>query len=338
MNDSKKTKKELVDELKKLRKRIAGLEKSQSKNKRIEQELIQDRAMFESFMDNIPMSVYFKDKKGRFLRVSKHYLEQCGIPEVNSIEEIIGKTDFDLFPEDLAKADRKDELHIMKTGEPTVDREERAKTAEGQDVYLLVNKAPFTDDEGKVIGILGITRDIAELKKREEELIEARKEAQKASLAKSTFLAIMSHEIRTPLNAIIGMCEILEETVLSKEQHDYLKVLREAGEALLAIINDVLDISKIECGDVQIEKSEFSLDALVEKVCDILAIRAHKKGIELVDHISPNVPINLIGDSYHVRQVLVNLIGNSIKFTDKGEVVLNIKLAKEEGYKCDIES
>jgi len=134
------------------------------------------------------------------------------------------------------------------------------------------------------------------------------------------------------------MCEILEETVLSKEQHDYLKVLREAGEALLAIINDVLDISKIECGDVQIEKSEFSLDDLVEKVCDILAIRAHKKGIELVDHISPNVPVGLIGDSYRMRQILVNLIGNSIKFTDKGEVVLNIKLAEEEGYKCETES
>ncbi|MBN1694533.1 response regulator [candidate division WOR-3 bacterium] len=338
MDDGKKTKEQLIDELKKLRNRIAELEKSINKNKQTEQELVQDRAMFESFMDNIPMSVYFKDRKGRFLRVSKHFLEQYGPPEVSSIEEVIGKTDFDLFPEDLAKEDRKDELHIMKTKEPTVDREERAKTADGEEVYISANRAPFTDDEGNVIGILGIIRDITELKKREEELIEAQKAAQKASLAKSTFLAIMSHEIRTPLNAIIGMCEILEETVLSQEQHDYLKVLREAGEALLAIINDVLDISKIECGDVQIEKSEFSLDDLVEKVCDILAIRAHKKGIELVDHISPNVPINLIGDSYHVRQVLVNLIGNSVKFTEKGEIVLNIRLAAEEGYKCEIES
>jgi len=334
MNDSKKTEKQLINELKKLRNKIAKLEKSQSKSKQVKKELIRDRALFESFMDNIPMSVYFKDKKGCLLRVSKYYLMQEGAPPVDSVAKLIGKTDFDLYSEYLAKAARQDELHIMKTGEPIVEREEKSKTAEGEEVYLLTSKASFTDNEGNVIGILGITQDITELKKREEELIETRKIAQKASQAKTTFLAIMSHEIRTPLNAIIGMCEILEETVLSKEQHDYLKVLREAGETLLAIINDVLDISKIECGDVQIEKDEFDLDSLVEKVCDILAIRAHRKGIELVDHVSPNVPIGLIGDSYRMRQILVNLIGNSIKFTDEGEVVLSVKLA-EEGLQCE---
>jgi two-component system sensor histidine kinase/response regulator len=476
MKDNKKTSKELIMELKDLRRRVSELQETEARFQQLEKELVRERRLFKSFLYNIPISVYFKDKEGQYLRVGRYFVEQKGAPSVDSPEEVIGKTDFDLFPKELAKLAREDELRIMKTGQPILEREE-SETIDGEKVYLSTTKAPLTDEKGNTIGIIGITRevtekkileekikerleelgeeivfksrlltalldnisdniyfkdeksrfvavskahadwlraadpkdmigktdfdyfteehakpayqdeqrvmrsgkpiegkveketysdgrvtwvsttkipwydedgniigtfgisrDVTENKKKEEELIKAQEIAQKASLAKSTFLAIMSHEIRTPLNAIIGMCEILEETVLSKEQHDYLKVLREAGETLLAIINDVLDISKIECGDVQIEKSEFSLDDLVEKVCDILAIRAHKKGIELVDHISPNVPVGLIGDSYRMRQILVNLIGNSIKFTDKGEVVLNIKLAEEEDYKCGTES
>jgi two-component system sensor histidine kinase/response regulator len=469
MDESKKTKKQLIEELKKLRKEIAGLEEFQSKSKETEKELIRERALFKSFMDHIPISVYFKDKEGRFLRVSEYFLKQKGVPQLGSVEKLIGKTDFDLFSKEHAELAYEDELMVMKTGKPIIEREEESKTEDGEKVYLLTSKAPLTDEKGNTIGIVGMTkevtekklsdeeikerleklgeeivfksrllsalfenipdhiyfkdkksrfvavskalarwlgaeksddmigktdfdyfteehakpaykdeqevmkkgeeiegkieretysdgrvtwvsttkipwydengniigtfgisRDITELKNKEFELIEAREISQKASQAKTTFLAIMSHEIRTPLNAIIGMCEILEETVLSKEQHEYLKILREAGETLLAIINDVLDISKIECGDVQIEKSEFSLDSLVEKVCDILAIRAHKKGIELADHVAPNVPVNLIGDSYRMRQILVNLIGNSIKFTDEGEIVLSIRIAEEE--------
>jgi len=469
MKNNKKANEQLIKELKDLRGRVSELQKAEVRFQQLKKELIRERGLFKSFLDNIPISVYFKDKKGRFLRVSEYFLKQRGAPPLDSGEKLIGKTDFDLFSKEHAKSACEDELRIMRTGKPIIDREE-SETVDGEKVYLLTTKAPLTDEEGNTIGIIGITRevtekkildekikerleelgkevvlksnlltsllnnipdhiyfkdkksrfiaaskslaewlrassakdmigktdfdyfteehakpafkdeqevmkngkaiegkveketysdgrvtwvsttkipwydedgsaigtlgisrDVTENKKKEEELIEARKAAQKASYAKTTFLAIMSHEIRTPLNAIIGMCEILEETILSKEQHEYLKVLREAGENLLAVINDVLDISKIECGDVQIEKSAFELDKLIEKVCDILAIRAHKKGVELVDHISPNVPISLIGDSYRLRQILVNLLGNSIKFTDEGEVVLSVKLTKEEG-------
>ena len=473
MEDNKKTNKQLIKELKDLQRKVSELKETEMRFQQLEKELVRERRLFESFLDNIPISVYFKDKEGRYLRVGRYFLKQRGAPPVNSSEEVIGKTDFDLFPKKLAKSAREDELRVMKTGKPIIDREE-SEIVDGKEVYLSTTKAPLKDEKGRVIGIIGITReitekkildekikerledlgkevvlksslltslldnipdhvyfkdiksrfiqasksvaeqlkvksvdeligktdfdyftrehagpaykdeqevmrtatpivgkieketysdgrvtwvsttkiprydekgniigtlgisrDVTENKKKEEELIKAQGIAQKASQAKTTFLAIMSHEIRTPLNAIIGMCEILEETVLSKEQHDYLKVLREAGETLLAIINDVLDISKIECGDVQIEESEFFLDSLVEKVCDILAIRAHKKGIELIDHISPNVPVGLMGDSYRMRQILVNLIGNSIKFTDEGEVVLDIKLAEEAGIQCE---
>ncbi len=472
MEENKKTDKQLLKELKDLRKRISELQKTEGRFQQLEKELIRERGLFKSFLDNIPISVYFKDKEGRFLRVSEYFLKQRGAPPLNSIGKLIGKTDFDLFSKEHAKLARKDELLIMKTGKPIIDREE-TEIVDGEKVYLSTAKAPLRDEKGNIIGIIGITRevtekkilerkieerleeldkevvlksnlltslldntpdhvyfkdkksrfvqvskslaewlgasdtkdligktdfdyftrehaepaykdeqevmktgipivgkveketyadgritwvsttkiprydekgniigtlgisrDVTENKKREEELVEARTAAQKASLAKSTFLAIMSHEIRTPMNAIIGMCEILEETVLSKTQRDYLKVLREAGETLLAIINDVLDISKIECGDVEIEKSEFELDRLVEKVCDILAIKAHMKNVEFIDHISPEVPVKLIGDAYRLRQILVNLIGNSIKFTDEGEVVLSVSLAEKDGLEC----
>jgi two-component system sensor histidine kinase/response regulator len=476
MKDNKKTNKELIKELKDLRKKISELQETEVRFKQLEEELSRIRGLFKSFLENIPISVYFKDKEGRFLRVSEYFLKQKGAPPLDSVEKLIGKTDFELFSEEHAKLACEDELLVMKTGKPIIDREE-TEIVDGEEVYLSTTKAPLRDEKGEIIGIIGITREVTEKKilerkieerleelgkevvfksrlltslldnipdhiyfkdeksrfvavskaladwlgavdhkdmigktdfdyfteeharpayqdeqevmksgkpiegkveketysdgrvtwvsttkipwydedgniigtfgisrdvtekqKKEEELIEAREIAQKASYAKTTFLAIMSHEIRTPLNAIIGMCEILEETVLSREQHGYLKVLREAGETLLSIINDVLDISKIECGDVSIEKGEFFLDDLVEKVCDILAIRAHKKGIELIDHISPNVPVRIIGDSYRMRQILVNLIGNSIKFTEKGEVVLSVKLAEEEDIQCGTQS
>ncbi len=330
MNDSKKTKKQLIDELKKLRKEIAKLGKSLSKRKQIDNKLMQAQAMFETFLENIPDFIYFKDKDSRFVEVSKAKAEQVGL----SRKEVLGTTDFDYFTKEHAEQAFRDEQEVMKTSKPIVGKVEKETHPDGRITWVSTTKIPRYDDEGDIIGTLGISRDFTEDRKREEDLIEARKAFQKASQAKTSFLAIMSHEIRTPLNAIIGMCEILEETVLSREQHNYLKVLREAGETLLAIINDVLDISKIECGDVQIEQSEFFLDDLVEKVCDILAVRAHRKGIELVDHISPNVPIGLTGDSYRMRQILVNLIGNSIKFTDEGEIVLNVKLAEEADIKC----
>ncbi|MEO0293184.1 MAG: response regulator [candidate division WOR-3 bacterium] len=287
--------------------------------------------LFKSFMRSTPLPTYFKDKEGHYLFVSESFIKQKGFLTISSPEEIVGKTDFDIYPEYFAKKAQEDEIQIIKTKKSFI-KEEELNTPKGK-LHLLITKAPLIDEKGNIIGIMGIHEDITENKLAKEELIKAQKEAEKASLAKSTFLAIMSHEIRTPLNAIIGMSEILENTILSKEQRDYLKILREAGETLLSIINDVLDISKIECGDMEIEKTEFELPRLVEKVCDILAIKAHSKGLELIDHISPNVPVRLIGDPFRLRQILVNLIGNSIKFTEKGEVVLSIKLAENKRRK-----
>lgn len=175
--------------------------------------------------------------------------------------------------------------------------------------------------------VLAITRDIGELKGTERELIAAREAALAASQAKSEFLSSMSHEIRTPLSAVLGMADLLWETSLNGEQRRYLRTMRANGEALLSLVNDILDLAKVESGRLSLERSEFDLVELAESVMETLGIRAHEKGLELALRIRPEVPVAAVGDPLRLRQVLINLVGNAIKFTQRGEVTLTIEAA-----------
>ena len=180
------------------------------------------------------------------------------------------------------------------------------------------------DANGNLLGYSKITRDLTAQQKAKQELERARTLAEATSQAKSTFLANMSHEIRTPMNAIIGMTELLLDGELTPTQREYLAMVKDSGESLLSVINDILDFSKIEAGRFDLDHASFDLRESLGDTVKSLALRAHRKHLELACHVRPDVPEFVVGDRYRLRQIIVNLVGNAIKFTDVGEVVVDV--------------
>ncbi|NEO32746.1 MAG: response regulator [Symploca sp. SIO3C6] len=185
---------------------------------------------------------------------------------------------------------------------------------------------PLHNERGELTAAMGVNHDITERKQHENQLIEARETALQATQAKSQFLANMSHEIRTPMNGVLGMSELLLTTELTTQQRDFVQTLQVSGEHLLRVINDILDFSKLEAGEMQLDISEFSLNQCLEEVLDLCSTQANKKNLELCLFIDNEVPRQLAGDAGRLRQILTNLIFNAIKFTDQGEVVIQVSL------------
>jgi PAS domain S-box-containing protein len=287
--------------------------------RRAEESLLQERFLLRSLMDNVPVYIYFKDTKGRFIRINRALAQKFRLADPTYAE---GKTDFDFFTKEHAMPAYRDEQRIIRSGEGLVNKEEKETHLDGRVRWALTTKMPLRDKEGKLVGTFGISHDITERKQAQDELRKAKEAAEAASQAKSTFLANMSHEIRTPLNAVLGMTELVLDTDLTPLQRDYLMVVQESGDALLSVIGDILDFSKIEAGHLDLDHAAFDLREYLGDTIKLLALRAHHKGLELACRIAPDLPRGVLGDKTRLRQVLVNLLGNAIKFTERGEVSL----------------
>jgi len=204
------------------------------------------------------------------------------------------------------------------------DYELTARARDGKETVVSYNATTFYDRDRTLQGVFAAARDVTERKRVEAELQQAKAAAESASRTKSDFLASMSHEIRTPMNAIIGIADLLAKSALSPEQDKYVQIFRRAGDNLLHLVNDILDLSKVEAEQLELERTGFSLRDLLEKVKEMVADRAVEKGLALVCEVAPDVPTDRIGDPTRLRQVLLNLLGNAIKFTESGEVTLRV--------------
>jgi PAS domain S-box-containing protein len=285
-----------------------------------------ERDRLSTLMDNLPDNIYFKDRESRFVAANRAMLSWTGFKDQS---EIIGKTDQDLFAGEHADVARADEQKIIATAQPIVGVEEKETWLDGHETWVSTTKVPWCDASSNVIGILGWSRDITARKLGEKNLKVSNEAAEKADRAKSQFLANMNHEIRTPLNGVIGMTGLLLDGDLNPQQRELAETIRTSSDNLLKIINDILDFTKIETGKLKFEILDFDLIEAVEGTLGMLAERSHGKEIELATAIQPGTPTRLRGDPGRLRQILTNLIGNAIKFTESGEAVVRVSKERE---------
>ncbi|GAC1660545.1 MAG: hypothetical protein NVS9B4_11670 [Candidatus Acidiferrum sp.] len=286
------------------------------------------RAFLRQVIDIIPNFLFVKDRAGRFTLVN-HALAAAYL---TTPEKLIGKTDLEISAnQEEAELFRRDDLEVLDTLREKFVSEEKNTLPTAVVSWFQTVKRPLVGESGRAEHVIGVSTDITQRKQTELELRRAKEIAEAANIAKSEFLANMSHEIRTPLNGVMGMTDLALETDLTPEQREYLDTVKLSADSLLTVINDVLDFSKMEAGKIDLEALDFNLRDSLEDTLKTLSLKADEKGLELLCEIAPEVPDVVRGDSNRLRQVMVNLVGNAIKFTSEGEVAVRVQARKVEG-------
>ncbi|MFI4912289.1 MAG: ATP-binding protein [Sedimentisphaeraceae bacterium JB056] len=298
-------------------------------------------ALLLSLLDSIPDIIVFKDLEGRYLVSNKGFTDLVGL----SSDQVIGKTDHDFFEKQTADIFRKNDLDMLENNCSKHYRES-ITDPNGTIVPFDTIKTPLKNADGKTIGILGIARDITDIKEKEKSLHEAITKAEKmadiaetANNAKGQFLANMSHELRTPLNSIIGFGDMLSDTKLNAHQKDFVDIISNQSSLLLQLVNDILDFSKIDAGKLKLEIRKSNLKEIIANLRTIFSTSASRKGIGFQITYSKDLPDIIITDPGRLYQCFNNLINNAIKFTDKGKVSLDIyteEINKQEYIRFDI--
>ncbi len=289
-----------------------------TERKRMEEALIESEQRFRDLFENASDVIYTADSIGNFTSLNKSGQRMMGYTH----DEAVGLNFSQVVSPNGLKLAQEMIGFKLENSEKTIYELEMIKK-NGEPLLVEVSSRAIYKD-GKPVGIQGIGRDITQRKQVEAELKLARDVALESTRLKSEFLANMSHEIRTPMNGVIGMTGLLLDTELTAEQRDFTETINSSADSLMTVINDILDFSKIEAGKLHFEKLNFELVAAVEGPVELLAERAQAKGIEIASFVESNVPVTLRGDAGRLRQVLTNLIGNAVKFTEAGEVILRV--------------
>jgi PAS domain S-box-containing protein len=293
-----------------------------TERKRTEAALRESAEYFRALFDESPVAASIQAPDMRIVRANAAHTRMLGY----TVDQVIGKDPIDFCHPDDVDAAHAARHALVKLDRGPVTFERRMLTGDARTIWVRGHAVRFNDAGGERF-TLTMLENISESKQVERVLRDAKEIAESASRAKSQFLANMSHEIRTPMNGVLGMTELLLGTPLSDKQRRFAEAVYRSGEALLEIINDILDFSKIEAGKLELESVDFDLRSVVEDVFELLAPRAHQKRLELASRIEPNVPSAVRGDPMRLRQVLTNLVGNAIKFTETGEVVVGVTAA-----------
>jgi PAS domain S-box-containing protein len=290
--------------------------------KQAEQALRDKEAFLRLIIDHIPHIIFWKDRNSVFLGCNQKLAVMAGKKSPN---EVVGKTDYEMvWHEDAATFQAKDR-ELMDAGQPLYHFIEELQTIDNNLIWLETNKIPLYSESGQIIGILGVSEDVTQRRFAEIALQQAKEAAEVANQAKSAFLANMSHELRTPLNGVLGFAQVLErDPSLNQKQLEHVSVIRRCGDYLLTLINDILDLSKIEAGRVELYPTDFHFGEFLQGVVELFQMRAEQKGIRFRYETLSQLPHGVRADEKRLRQVLINLLGNAVKFTEYGSVTLKV--------------